>query len=179
MRAHLLPGLGFALLYWAVGYPAIHLAIPPGYTAPFFPPAGIALAALFVFGLRLWPAVFAGSALIQLATAWPLLGSPGWNLLGPLANPAGVKRQMTGVFAKAWVEPVARVLANLGTTAAWVVNGSDGLDEITVTGETHVAELKDGRVFTLERGMSYQAEDDPENPHRSRTDTGATLFIEP
>ena len=69
MRARLLPGLGFALLYWAVGYPAIHLAIPPGYTAPFFPPAGIALAALFVFGLRLWPAVFAGSALIQLATA--------------------------------------------------------------------------------------------------------------
>lgn len=83
MRAHLLPGLGFALLYWAVGYPAIHLAIPPGYTAPFFPPAGIALAALFVFGLRLWPAVFAGSALIQLATAWPLLGSLGWSLLGP------------------------------------------------------------------------------------------------
>jgi anthranilate phosphoribosyltransferase len=72
-----------------------------------------------------------------------------FNLLGPLANPAGVKRQMTGVFAKAWVEPVARVLANLGTTAAWVVNGSDGLDEITVTGETHVAELKDGRVRTF------------------------------
>ena len=93
MRARLLPGLGFALLYWAVGYPAIHLAIPPGYTAPFFPPAGIALAALFVFGLRLWPAVFAGSALIQLATAWPLLGSPGWNLLGPLAVPAGATLQ--------------------------------------------------------------------------------------
>ena len=93
MRARLLPGLGFALLYWAVGYPAIHLAIPPGYTAPFFPPAGIALAALFVFGLRLWPAVFAGSALIQLATAWPLLGSPGWNLLGPLAVPAGAALQ--------------------------------------------------------------------------------------
>ena len=65
MRARLLPGLGFALLYWAVGYPAIHLAIPPGYTAPFFPPAGIALAALFVFGLRLWPAVFA-TALVGL-----------------------------------------------------------------------------------------------------------------
>ncbi|TBW37044.1 anthranilate phosphoribosyltransferase [Siculibacillus lacustris] len=74
-----------------------------------------------------------------------------FNLLGPLSNPAGVKRQMTGVFARAWVEPVARVLANLGTTAAWVVNGSDGLDEITVTGETHVAALADGRVtvFTV------------------------------
>ena len=93
MRASLLPGLALALLYWAVGYPAIHLAIPPGYTAPFFPPAGIALAALFVFGLRLWPAVFAGSALIQLATAWPLLGSPGWSLLGPLAVPVGATLQ--------------------------------------------------------------------------------------
>ena len=93
MPASLLPGLALALLYWAVGYPAIHLAIPPGYTAPFFPPAGIALAALFVFGLRLWPAVFAGSALIQLATAWPLLGSPGWSLLGPLAVPVGATLQ--------------------------------------------------------------------------------------
>jgi anthranilate phosphoribosyltransferase len=72
-----------------------------------------------------------------------------FNLLGPLANPAGVKRQMTGVFARAWVEPVARVLANLGTTTAWVVNGSDGLDEITVTGETHVAALADGRITTF------------------------------
>jgi anthranilate phosphoribosyltransferase len=72
-----------------------------------------------------------------------------FNLLGPLANPAGVKRQMTGVFARAWVEPVARVLANLGTTAAWVVNGSDGLDEITVTGESHIAELKNGRITTF------------------------------
>lgn len=99
MRASLLPGLALALLYWAVGYPAIHLAIPPGYTAPFFPPAGIALAALFVFGLRLWPAVFAGSALIQLATAWPLLGSPGWSLLGPLAVPVGATLQaLVGVL---------------------------------------------------------------------------------
>ncbi len=77
--------------WWAT--PRIHLAIPPGYTAPFFPPAGIALAALIVFGLRLWPAVFAGSALIQLATAWPLLGNPGWSLLGPLAVPVGATLQ--------------------------------------------------------------------------------------
>lgn len=93
MRASLPTGVALALLYWAVGYPAIHLAIPPGYTAPFFPPAGIALAALLVFGLRLWPAVFAGSALIQLATAWPLLGNPGWSLLGPLAVPVGATLQ--------------------------------------------------------------------------------------
>ena len=84
-----------------------------------------------------------GPARVELATR------TAFNLLGPLSNPAGVKRQMTGVFARAWVEPIARVLANLGTTAAWVVHGSDGLDEITVTGETQVAELKDGRISTF------------------------------
>lgn len=84
-----------------------------------------------------------GPARVELGTR------TAFNLLGPLSNPAGVKRQMTGVFARAWVEPIARVLANLGTTAAWIVHGSDGLDEITVTGETHVAELKDGRITTF------------------------------
>jgi anthranilate phosphoribosyltransferase len=74
-----------------------------------------------------------------------------FNLLGPLSNPAGVRRQMTGVYSQAWVEPVARVLSNLGTEKAWIVHGSDGLDEITVTGETHVAELVNGalRTFTI------------------------------
>lgn len=73
-----------------------------------------------------------------------------FNLLGPLSNPAGVKRQMTGVFAHAWVEPIARVLGNLGATRAWVVSGSDGLDEITTTGPTAVAEWRDGRIATFE-----------------------------
>ena len=72
-----------------------------------------------------------------------------FNLLGPLSNPAGVKRQMTGVFSRNWVMPVAEVLANLGTEKAWIVHGSDGLDEITVTGPTHVAELKGGRIYTF------------------------------
>ncbi len=84
-----------------------------------------------------------GPARVELGTR------TAFNLLGPLSNPAGVKRQMTGVFARAWVEPFARVLANLGCEAAWIVNGSDGLDEITVTGETHVAELKHGHVTTF------------------------------
>ncbi|MCZ0738733.1 anthranilate phosphoribosyltransferase [Phreatobacter sp. AB_2022a] len=73
-----------------------------------------------------------------------------FNLLGPLSNPAGVKRQMVGVFSRQWVEPLAEVLNNLGSTSAWVVHGSDGLDEITGTGPTAVAELKDGRVSTFE-----------------------------
>ena len=72
-----------------------------------------------------------------------------FNLLGPLSNPAGVKRQMTGVFSEAWVEPLAHVLANLGSERAWIVHGSDGLDEITTTGPTSVAELKDGKVTTF------------------------------
>ncbi len=73
-----------------------------------------------------------------------------FNLLGPLSNPAGVKRQMVGVFSRQWVEPLAQVLKNLGSEAAWVVHGSDGLDEITTAGVTHVAALDNGAVRTFE-----------------------------
>ncbi len=73
-----------------------------------------------------------------------------FNLLGPLSNPAGVSRQLIGVFAFDWVRPVAEVLAKLGSERAWVVHGSDGLDELTTTGSTFVAELKGGAVSTFE-----------------------------
>lgn len=73
-----------------------------------------------------------------------------FNLLGPLANPAGAKRQLIGVFAREWIEPMARVLGQLGTERAWVVHGSDGLDEITTTGPSDVAELRDGTVRSFE-----------------------------
>jgi anthranilate phosphoribosyltransferase len=73
-----------------------------------------------------------------------------FNLLGPLSNPAGVKRQMVGVFSRQWVEPLAQVLKNLGSEAAWVVHGSDGLDEITTAGATYVAALENGAVRTFE-----------------------------
>jgi anthranilate phosphoribosyltransferase len=73
-----------------------------------------------------------------------------FNLLGPLSNPAGVKRQMVGVFSRQWVEPLAQVLKNLGSEAAWVVHGSDGLDEITLTGSTFVAALENGTIRTFE-----------------------------
>ena len=69
-----------------------------------------------------------------------------FNLLGPLANPANVKRQLLCVFTHDFVTPIANVLASLGTTDAWVVHGSDGLDEITTTGITHVAVLHDGHI---------------------------------
>jgi anthranilate phosphoribosyltransferase len=73
-----------------------------------------------------------------------------FNLLGPLSNPAGVKRQMVGVFSKQWVEPLAHVLKNLGSERAYVVHGSDGLDEITTSGPTTVAELENGAVRVFE-----------------------------
>jgi anthranilate phosphoribosyltransferase len=73
-----------------------------------------------------------------------------FNLLGPLSNPAGVKRQMIGVFSRHWVEPLAQVLKNLGSERAYVVHGSDGLDEITTAGPTSVAALENGAVKTFE-----------------------------
>ena len=73
-----------------------------------------------------------------------------FNLLGPLANPARVKRQLTGVFSPEWTLPMAETLAALGTTSAWLVHGQ-GLDELTLAGENHVTALKDGaiRSFTV------------------------------
>ncbi|OYY11616.1 MAG: anthranilate phosphoribosyltransferase [Rhizobiales bacterium 35-68-8] len=73
-----------------------------------------------------------------------------FNLLGPLSNPAGVRRQMVGVFNKAWLTPLAEVLKALGSERAWVVHGSDGLDEITIAGTTDVAALEDGTIRTFE-----------------------------
>ncbi|WP_436641751.1 anthranilate phosphoribosyltransferase [Microbaculum sp. FT89] len=73
-----------------------------------------------------------------------------FNILGPLSNPAGVKRQMIGVFDRQWIVPMAEVLSSLGSEHVWVVHGSDGLDEITTTGPTYVAELIDGNVRTFE-----------------------------
>ena len=84
----------------------------------------------------------------------PIRGELGFrtifNLLGPLTNPAGAQRQVVGVFAERWVAPLAEALRALGAERAWVVHGG-GLDELTTTGETSVAELRDGqiRLFTV------------------------------
>ena len=73
-----------------------------------------------------------------------------FNVLGPLSNPSFVKRKLVGVFSREWIEPLAKVLGNLNLDRAWIVHGSDGLDEITLTGPTYVADLKDGKVTTFE-----------------------------
>jgi len=78
-----------------------------------------------------------------------------FNLLGPLSNPAGVKRQLIGVFSSGWLEPLAKVLANLGSERVWIVHGGDGLDEMTTTAPTRIVELKDGEI----RGFEVAPED--------------------
>jgi anthranilate phosphoribosyltransferase len=88
-----------------------------------------------------------------------------FNLLGPLTNPAGAPRQLIGVWHEALVEPLARALSALGTERAWVVHGSDGLDEVTLAGPTAVAEVDKGgvRVFVVEPkdfGLERAALDD-------------------
>ncbi|MFD1395032.1 anthranilate phosphoribosyltransferase [Kroppenstedtia eburnea] len=71
-----------------------------------------------------------------------------FNLAGPLANPAGVRRQLVGVFDPGLTETLARVLLSLGTERAMVVSGLDGVDEITLTEETQISEVRDGNVHT-------------------------------
>ena len=73
-----------------------------------------------------------------------------FNLLGPLSNPAGVLRQFTGAYSRDWIEPMALALGNLGSERAWVVHGCDGLDELTTTGPSFVAEWHDGAVHRFE-----------------------------
>ncbi|RCL00290.1 MAG: anthranilate phosphoribosyltransferase [Candidatus Tokpelaia sp. JSC188] len=71
-----------------------------------------------------------------------------FNILGPLSNPARVKRQLIGVFSPEWIIPVARSLQELGSTSLWVVHG-DGLDELTTTGKTQVAAIRNGELSTF------------------------------
>jgi anthranilate phosphoribosyltransferase len=73
-----------------------------------------------------------------------------FNLLGPLSNPAGARKQITGVFSKTWVEPLAHVLKNLGSEACWICHGEGGLDEIVPTGTTWISELKGGKISNFE-----------------------------
>lgn len=71
-----------------------------------------------------------------------------FNILGPLSNPAGAKRQVVGVFSPDWLMPIAESLRDLGSKHVWVIHG-DGLDELTTTGDTQVVELKDGEIHAF------------------------------
>jgi len=73
-----------------------------------------------------------------------------FNILGPLTNPAGVKRQLTGAFSRAMIRPMAETLLELGSEKAWLVHGSDGTDEISIAGPTWVAKLENGVVTDME-----------------------------
>ncbi len=99
----------------------------------------------FLFAPQLHPAMRAVAAVRRELGVRTI-----FNLLGPLTNPAGARRQVIGVYARELVPVVAAVLRELGTEHALVVHGSDGLDEITTTGPTWVAEVRDGTVQTLE-----------------------------
>jgi len=72
-----------------------------------------------------------------------------FNILGPLCNPAGVKRYLIGVFAQEWVRPMAQVLAKLGCEKAWVVHGADGLDELSTTGANYLCTVENGQVAEM------------------------------
>jgi len=90
------------------------------------------------------------SAVANVAPARKALGvRTMFNVLGPLANPAGAKRQLMGVFARDLLRPVAEVMGRLGVERAWVVHGADGLDELTTTGPSYVAQLSRGAVTEL------------------------------
>jgi anthranilate phosphoribosyltransferase len=73
-----------------------------------------------------------------------------FNLLGPLSNPAGARRQLIGVFSATWLEPMAEVLRNLGSERVWITHGADGLDEMTTAAATKIVELADGAIRSFE-----------------------------
>ena len=119
----------------------VRIDVPPDHISRCISQAGIG----FMFAPAHHPAMrHVGPTRVELGTRTI------FNLLGPLSNPADVKRQMLGVFSKQWVEPLAHVLKNLGSERAFVVHGSDGLDEITTSGSTAVASLENGEVKTFE-----------------------------
>lgn len=93
-----------------------------------------------------------------------------FNILGPLTNPAGVKRQLTGTFSEALLRPMAETLLALGSQKAWLVHGGDGTDEVSIALPTKVAELADGRI----REFSVHPEDAGLSPHPFEAVLGGT-----
>ncbi len=119
----------------------VNIEIPPEKIAECVERAGVG----FMFAPAHHAAMrFVGPTRVELGTRTI------FNMLGPLSNPASTTRQVIGVLSKEWIEPLAQVMKNLGAEAVWVTHGEGGLDEITSTGITWVAELKDGEVSTFE-----------------------------
>ena len=103
-----------------------------------------------------------------------------FNLLGPLTNPASAKKQLLGVFDKKWVNIHCEVLHELGSTNALVVHGMDGLDEISLSAPTFIAELKDGKIHNYmfdpkEYGYNYINNEDIKG---GDADNNARSFLE-
>jgi anthranilate phosphoribosyltransferase len=93
-----------------------------------------------------------------------------FNLLGPLTNPASVRRQLSGAYSRAVIRPMAETLGQLGSDRAWLVHGADGTDEVSIAGETYVAELNDGQI----REFSVHPEDAGLIPHPLSAVLGGT-----
>ncbi len=102
-----------------------------------------------------------------------------FNILGPLTNPAGAKRQLLGVYSKELTTPIANVLANLDSIHCMIVHGEDGLDEITTTGKTFVSELKDGEVteYTISPEDFDMTERNPEDLKGGSPEINATITL--
>jgi anthranilate phosphoribosyltransferase len=118
----------------------VNLELSPGQITDCIEEAGVG----FMFAPAHHPAMrHVGPTRVELGTRTI------FNLLGPMCNPAGVKRQLLGVFSPKWILTIAKVLNELGAQKVWVVHGG-GFDEITITGSTHVAELANGSVRTFD-----------------------------
>ena len=114
-------------------------------------PAEIAQKALDEAGIAFMMAPMHHPAMRFVGPARAELGARTvFNLLGPMTNPAGVTRQLTGAFSAAWLRPMAEVLGALGTERAWLVHGSDGTDEISIAGTTAAVETRDGALRDFE-----------------------------
>jgi len=113
--------------------------------------APVAEAALAAAGICFMMAPMHHSAMRHVGPARVELGTRTiFNILGPLTNPAGVKRQLTGAFSAEMLRPMAETLAALGSEAAWLVHGADGTDEVSIAGATQVVALADGQITERE-----------------------------
>ncbi|MBK0398815.1 anthranilate phosphoribosyltransferase [Limibaculum sp. M0105] len=134
-------------------------------------PAAVAQAALDRCGICFMMAPMHHSAMRHVQPVRVEMGVRTiFNILGPLTNPAGVTRQLTGAFSADWLRPMAETLLALGSEAAWLVHGSDGTDEISIAGTTRVAALEGGHV----REFEIHPEDAGLHPHPFEEILGGT-----